>query len=264
MSKTADWVTARIDWEAGMPVSKIASKQGVSRSRVYQVKSRDAWVPRLRSAVRDVIKTIRTGRPEATKIEATSSPNVDAAEGSGIKAIGKGRSIGQPMGEKGMDRDLLSKFGALSGLSTPEVKAVLAQASTEIELMKVHRTVIARASVVAENILTRLHALVVEGVAADVITFKTKTGQAYHRVAFLGDRESVSDALLKCANALSKLVPLERQAHGLMDKEAGTALPHITLSMPNVRVVSVDGRGKVIGKQDVPALIEGEAAAVEQ
>jgi len=245
IGKNVDWVTLRAQWEAGTPVAKLVAEHGISSSRIHQVKKRDQWTPMSRKAKGELV--------------AASSPNGDAQAETGIKHIGKGRSIGQPMGEIGADTEALSKFGALAGLSAPEEAAVIRQAGTEIELMRQHRAIISRASVVAEHILTRLHALVVEGHAADVITFTTKAGGAHHRVAFLGDRESVSDALLKCANAISKLVPLERQAHGLQDADKSAELPRVVFNMPGVRVISVDGKGKVVRAEDRPALIDGQA-----
>lgn len=243
-----DWVAMRAEYEAGTPVAKTALKHGVSRTAIYLHKAAESWTPSA-VAIKDKLVENKTG------ITAASVPNGDASNGSGIKTIGKGRSIGQPIGDEGKDLELLPKFRALAGLSAPEQTAVNDQAATEIELMRQHRQVIGRASVVAENILTRLHALVVEGTAADVITFQTKKGEAFHRVPFLGDRESVSDALLKCANAISKLIPMERQAHGLRDKDVATQLPQVIFNMPNIRVISVDGKGKVVSTEDRPALI---------
>ena len=239
---TVDWVTLRAQWEAGTPNAKLAENHGISTSRIGQVKRKEQWTRVLKNRVK------------------ASVSNGDAKENNGIKTIGKGRSIGQPMGEIGADTEALSQSHTVTDLSAPEQRAVLLQATTEIELMKTHRRLISRASVIAENILVRIHSLVVDGVASDVITFKTKTGEAYHRVPFLGDRESVSDALLKCANAISKLVPLERQAHGLTDASKDDKLPTIHFNMPNVKVISVDGRGKVVKAEEMPAQIEGQAA----
>lgn len=255
INRTANWVTVKAQWQAGTPTRKLAERHKVSVSTINRRVRLEQWTPTTARAKKAMVA-------EGISAEATSVPNVDASNGSGIRTIGKGRSIGQPMGDTHKDTELLSKFGAVSGLSAPETKAVIDQAITEIELMRRHRGVVARASIVAENILTRLHALIVEGTAADVITFQTKTGEAYHRVPFLGDRESVSDALLKCANAISKLIPLERQAHGLTDSSVDDKLPQVVFNMPGVRVISVDGKGKITAYEDQPALIEGKAGKV--
>lgn len=237
-SKNVDWITLRAEWEAGTPVGKLSMAHGISRSRIHQVKNKQGWIPKT--------------TPLKDSVVAASVDNVDPKDKKPVKTIPKGRSIGQPIGEEGRDREMLSQFQALVDGSPPDAKAVLHQAATEIELMKQHRTTISRASVIADHILTRLYALLVDGQASDVITFKTKTGEAYHRVAFLGDRESVSDALLKCANVISKLVPLERQAHGLKDNTA-EKLPTIIFKTPLVKIISVDGKGQIIRKG---ALIE--------
>ena len=242
-AKSVDWITLRAEWEAGKPAGKLSLAHGISRSRIHQVKREQQWVPRT-TLLKD-------------KVVAASVDNVDANGSKRSKTIPAGRSIGQPIGEEGRDRNLLSEFQALLDGSAPDAQAVLDQAATEIELMKQHRRTISRASVIADHILTRLYALLVDGVASDVITFKTKAGEAYHRVAFLGDRESVSDALLKCANVISKLVPLERQAHGLKGDEVDK-LPTIIFKTPMVKIISVDGKGQIIRKGS--ALIEHEAA----
>jgi len=232
-SKNVDWITLRAEWEAGTPPGKLSLLHGISTGRIHQVKKEQRWTPKT--------------TPLKTAAVKASTHNVDPKHRKPGKDIPKGRSIGQPIGEQGRDRELLSQFEALIDGSAPDAKAVLDQAATEIELMKQHRVTISRASVIADHILTRLYALLVDGVASDVITFKTKAGEAYHRVAFLGDRESVSDALLKCANVISKLVPLERQAHGLKG-EVTDKLPTIIFNTPKVKIISVDGRGQIIRK----------------
>ena len=244
-----DWTTIRAEVEAGTPVSKVARSHGCTIQAIYRRRKNENWTP----------------APKVTKdgLVAKALKNTSEQDQITGKPIPKGRSIGQPLGEVGADGDAISKFSAITGLSVPETEAVIGQAATEIELTKQHSRLLSRASVVAENILTRLHALVVDGVASDVITFKTKQGEAYHRVPFLGDRESVSDALIKCANAMSKLIPLERQAHGLVDHSKTDELPRVTFNMPNVKVVSVDGHGKVVRTEDRPAPIEGTATRHE-
>ena len=251
MSRNIDWVTIKAQWQVGTPTRKIAAEHGVTISTINKRVRREGWAPTTARLKRAMVNGI--------VVEAVTSPDGAAGNGSGVKLIGKGRSISQPIGDIHKDTKLLSGFASVAGISAPEGKAVLDQAATEIALMRQHRSVISRASVVAENILARLHALVVEGSAADVITFKTKTGEAYLRVPFLGDRESVSDALLKCANAISKLIPLERQAHGLVDENKDVKLPTVIFNMPGVRVISVDGKGKILRHEDTPALIEGKA-----
>lgn len=233
LSKTVNWITVRAEWEAGTPVAKLSVIHGISKQRIYQVKSKQQWTP--------CTKQIKTS------IVAASTTSVDAKQNNGIKTIGAGRSIGQPIGDEGRDTELLSDFQALVSDSAPDARAVLDQAATEIELMRQHRTTISRAGAICDNILLRLHALVVDGQSADVITFKTKKGEAYHRVPFLGDRESVSDAILKLTNAISKLVPLERQAHGLKD-DVTDKLPTIMFVTPTIKVISVDGKGQIIRK----------------
>ena len=246
--KNVNWVSIRAKWEAGTPVRKLADAHRISVSRIHQVKRKQAWTPK--------------SRADKGEIVAASTHNVDAKQNDGVKAIGKGRSIGQPLGDEGRDQELLSDLGALlTGRPPEEGKAILDQAATEIELMRQHRGTISRASLVAENILNRLYALVIDGQAADVITFETKRGEAYHRVPFLGDRESVSDALLKCVNAISKLVPLERQAHGLTDEQTDK-LPTINFNMPGLQVINVDGKGQIIKKVAIPAPIDGKAEHV--
>lgn len=245
-----DWVKIRAEWEAGGNTASIAKEHGCSSAAISQHKMKDGWTPKHRIQV----KRLKTGML-ADELEGVTDENKGEN-----KDIPRGRSIGQPLGEIGADKKALSQISALTNLSTPEVEAITKQAIKEIEITKIHRRVISRASVIAEAILVRIHALVIDGVASDVITFKTKDGQAYHRVPFLGDRESVSDALLKCANAISKLVPLERQAHGLTDNDQSDKLPIIHFNMPNVKVVSVDGHGKVVP----PAMIDGKAQDVTQ
>jgi hypothetical protein len=244
-----DWEKIRAQVESGTPIPKVAALHGCAVTGIYRRRKREGWTP----------------VPSVTKDKIVAQVNKQATDTDKItgKPIPKGRSIGQPMGELGADDELRSQFGAVTGLSAPEAGAVLNQAATEIQVMREHRRVISRASVVAENILTRLHALVVDGVASDVITFKTKNGEAYHRVPFLGDRESVSDALIKCANTISKLIPLERQAHGLVDQNKSDELPRVTFNMPDVKVISVDGHGKVVKAEDRPAPIEGTATAMQ-
>ena len=248
MSRNLDWITIQAEWAAGTPTRKIAAKHGTTVSGINKRKRKEGWTPTTARLKRAIV--------QGKRLESVSIPNGDSIREDGIKAIGKGRSIGQPMGEIGKDTELLPKFSAVSQLSAPDQRAVTEQAATEIELMRQHRQVVGRASVVAENILVRLHALVVEGQAADVITFETKKGEAHLRVPFLGDRESVSDALLKCANAISKLIPLERQAHGLVDENKDKTLPQVVFNMPGVRVISVDGKGRIQSYEDQPAAIE--------
>jgi hypothetical protein len=250
-----NWEEIRQQWEAGAPVRKIAALHGCASSGIYLKINNEGWNPGSRVKADRLRKAVQLGIA-GIDVEAVESPNVGVREGEGIKSIGKGRSVGQPMGEIHADQEVLSKFGATTGLRAPEADAVFLQAATEIELMARHRKTISRAAMAAENILTRLHALVVEGHASDVITFQTKKGEAYHRVAFLGDRESVSDALLKCTNTIAKLIPLERQAHGLQDKNEDDHITRVTLNMPNVKVVSVDGKGKIVSSYERPAPID--------
>lgn len=245
-----DWEKIRAEWEAGATPTTLAKLHGCSRTSIQNHKKKEQWTPKNRSITQGIVAAVNEGSNETTE--------------GGNKPIPTGRSVGQPLGDEHADTVALSKFSAVTSLPAPEAAAVMKQAATEIELMKQHRRIIGRASVVAENILTRLHALVVDGISSDVITFQTKAGEAYHRVPFLGDRESVSDALIKCANTISKLLPLERQAHGLRDDQKSDTLPRITFNMPGVKVISVDGHGKVVKAVDQPALIDGDAADVTQ
>jgi hypothetical protein len=232
---SAFWETLKAQYEAGTPMAALSRQHSVSVQGIQLHKKAEGWTPQNKALKSCIVK--------AALLDVNTKDNhKGVARGEDVSFH---RSAGQPIGKEGTDREFLSKFGALVNSSAPEAKAVLDQAGQEIALMKQHQTIVARASIVAENILTRLHALVVEGTAADVITFETKTGKAYHRVPFLGDRESVSDALLKCANAISKLIPLQRQAHGLTE-DKGAILPSVTLIMPNIKVISVDGTGKII------------------
>ena len=139
----------------------------------------------------------------------------------------------------------MAQIRALLLTGSPEDTAIVEKVLRDVEVVARHKARLHNLGQITDEIVARLYALLCEGSAADVITFRTKKGgPAYHRIPFLGDRESVSDALLKIANAMSRILPLERQAHGLESSE--DRKQPVILNVGGITVQSEDGRARLI------------------
>ena len=91
-------------------------------------------------------------------------------------------------------------------------------------LMAEHEELLGDGRSIGRNVMRRLKEVLLHGESADVVMVKTRQGVEV-RLPFLGRNESVSDALVKVSSALQKLIPLERQAHGVKDERTEQAPP---------------------------------------
>lgn len=244
-----DWDGIRARFEAGVSIAQLCRDTGLSRSQIGYRRRKEKW-----EVTQQHEKNLRVWEnlpkvKEQLEEDAESAIPEDGEIGvdyrlswGGVRAPGTGRA---PKPGSGQELDPLTR-----------------EVAKEIALLMDHQRQVGRARSLVTDIITRLEDVLIKGeVNTSIRVRQTASGKEY-LLPFLGHRESVSDALVKVANALQRLVPLERQAHGLLPKEqdAGNA-PAVTVNIGNFgpgRTQATVEAGKKPGR-----VIESEASTIK-
>lgn len=107
----------------------------------------------------------------------------------------------------------------------------------QLSTIRSHRTTLNKIRAITDSLLEKLEAAVVRG-EGEIKIIQRKEGRETieeYQLAFLGERESVSDVLQKVALSLSKLIPLERQSVGMTDAP-GDNKPPLIINIGGVRI----------------------------
>ena len=184
----ADWELIEIEYRGGrMPIKTIGKTYGVSSTRIRQkaakgTKNKDGvWIPWTRDL----------------------SESAEQATNAAI-AVFEARASNQTVGGDPGRWDSIPNL-ALS----PREEAILQLAARRgVEVARDHRRDLSRLRTISEALAGRLLALLDAQAAGD-------HGPGNIIPAFLGDRESYADVLVKLAKTSALLIPLEREAFGL-------------------------------------------------
>ena len=196
MTKTADidWIKAERFWRAGVLTNEaIAAKCGCSRQAIDKKSKEKGWTRNLQSSIRKVAS--RKLKDATLPKSAVSKPS-EPAKQSGAPPI-----VSAPVAPA----DVHAR--------EREDEALVEAAARElVEVTQVHRVEAARLIGIVRELGGKLADLV--GGHAVAFEANTKDGSKV-RVPFLGDHESVSDALGKVTRALKHLVDIERKAFAM-------------------------------------------------
>lgn len=202
-----DWKEIRARFEMGVSLAQIARDTGVPRSQIGERKRKEKW------------QVTRQGEKNKRVWE-----ELGKRHGVHVEAGGPLCTYLEERGEEGKHLSTGPFSGPAAPVSGPDFEpqqltAMDREVAKEIALLIDHQRQVGKARRIATGLLEKIEAVLFKGEAADFVRVKTPQGVEF-RLPFLGQRESLSDALNKAAGALQKLIPLERQAHGLLPKES--------------------------------------------
>ena len=191
-----DWAKAERFYSAGIiSVQAIADKLGCTRQGVYKKAKEKGWTRNLSPRVQSVVTRKLDNEPDCQ--------------------LPTSATVNEP-GEPGKHTDAPHTVSApvdIEGVHAREDEALVEAAAREIvSVTRAHRVEAARLIGIARDLGGKLMDLI-EGRAPGFVV-NTKDGTKV-RVAFLGEHESVSDALGKVTRALKHLVDIERKAFAM-------------------------------------------------
>ncbi len=204
MTKTADidWVKAERFWRAGVLTNEaIAAKCGCSRQAIDKKSKEKGWTRNLQSSIRKVAsgKLLHATLKETAQTQARPPEKQSAAP----------PTVSAPVDAP----DVHAR--------EREDEALVEAAAREIvAVTQAHRVEAARLIGIARDLGGKLVDLI-DGRAAGFEVPVTVDGKRVIKVRFpfLGEHESVSDALGKVTRALKHLVDIERKAFGMDERE---------------------------------------------
>ena len=198
MTKTADidWLKAERFYRAGViSVEAIAQKCGCTRQAVYLKAKENGWKRDLAPKIRKLVKRKLDKKPDC-KVCTEATPTE--------RRLPEKDSVAPPTVSAPVD---------IADVHAREDEALVEAAAREIvTVTRAHRIEAARLIDIARDLGGKLADLVHGRAVA--FEAKTKDGSRV-RVAFLGEHESVSDALGKVTRALKHLVDIERKAFAM-------------------------------------------------
>ena len=198
MTKTnnINWEKAERFYRAGViSVEAIAEKVGCTRQAIYLKAKQQGWTRDLAPKISTLVKTKLDKKPDCKvdKQPAPTKPRLPEKD-----------SVAPPTVSAPVD---------IADVHAREDEALVEAAAREIvTVTRAHRIEAARLIDIARDLGGKLADLVHGRAVA--FEAKTKDGSRV-RVAFLGEHESVSDALGKVTRALKHLVDIERKAFAM-------------------------------------------------
>lgn len=261
--KTPDWAEIRARFEAGVNVAQLARDTGIKASVIGYRRRKEKWQvtqqheKNLRvwenlPKVAEQLQNQEAGE-ELTDSEKWYGRALDTAEK-------EGSDLRRPE-TPALSQNPLCEVAKIAQ-NAPDLDPLTREVAKEIALLMDHQRQVSRARMIATDIISRLEEVLIKGETRSTIRIRQVRDGKEFLLPFLGHRESVSDALVKIASALQRLVPLERQAHGLLPKEqdAGAA-PAVTV---NIGAFAVGKRTEAQRDAQKPGrVIESEASAIK-
>ena len=244
-----DWQEIRQRFEAGVNLAQLARDTGLTRSQLGYRRRKEQW-----QVTQQLEKNIRVWESVGEISERLESKAECAGEADG-DLEGRGFPDQRIMGHSPAPR-------APAPAPGQELDPLSREVAKEIALLMDHQRQVGRARRIATDIITRLEDVLIRGETnATVRVRQTANGKEF-LLPFLGHRESVSDALVKVANALQRLVPLERQAHGLLPKDQSQeSLPAVTVNIGTFAIGKREDGARAGAKPG--RVIESEASAIK-
>jgi hypothetical protein len=131
------------------------------------------------------------------------------------------------------DAGLLANAAAMTAPPVADVsdlerqKQLDAALARTVAIVRDHRSSLAKMRAIGDALADKIHEAVVNGHATIKIYTEGsgRNAQEVETLDFLGPRESVSDAFQKTAQALSRVIPMERTAYGLNDDSQNNKPP---------------------------------------
>ena len=193
-----DWAKAERFYRAGViRVEAIAEKLGCSKQAIYRKAKEKGWTRNLKSEIDKVTSARFVNKPECqlTGGEPVNKP-------------------GEADEQSGAPPNVSAPVDAPDVHARERMDAALVEAAAReiVAVTQAHRVEAARLMGIARDFGAKLADLVHGRAVA--FEAKTKDGTKV-RVAFLGEHESVSDALGKVTRALKHLVDIERKAFAM-------------------------------------------------
>jgi hypothetical protein len=205
------WVRARAEYEFGQ-----LSVAAIARLTVL-------WDPELKGVSTTAI-TKRANRGEWLKPTAGYSVELIRKR---MKEIGI--TDHQVIGDAGYIENAAAMTAPLVE-DVPEIerqKQLDAAMARTLAVVQNHRSSLAKMRVIADALADKIHEAVING-HANLKVYTEGSGNNAQEVTtldFLGPRESISDAFQKTAQALSRIVPMERTAYGMNDDSQNNKPP---------------------------------------
>ena len=200
MTKTADidWLKAERFYRAGViSVQAIAEKVGCTRQAVYLKAQQSGWVRDLAPKIRKLVKRKLDKKPDC-KVDKEPAPTEPR----------------QPKKESEAPHNTSAPVDSGDVHARERLDEALVEAAAReiVAVTQVHRVEAARLMGIARDLGGKLVDLI-EGRATG-FEVNVKDGSKV-RLSFLGEHESVSDALGKVTRALKHLVDIERKAFAM-------------------------------------------------
>ena len=259
----ATWDEIRARFEAGVNIAQLARDSGIKASAIGYRRRKEKW-----EVTQQHEKNLRVWE-NLPRVSQELQSATDEAELTEVeKWYGKCLDTGSPDPEgtrldptPAGDEAPLCEV-AKSAPKQPELDPLTREVAKEIALLVDHQKQVGRARMIATDIISRLEEVLIKGETRSTIRIRQARDGKEFLLPFLGHRESVSDALVKVASALQRLVPLERQAHGLLPKEqdAGNA-PAVTVNIGSFQVGKRPADG--MDAKKAGRVIESEASPIK-
>ena len=214
MTKTADidWVKAERFYRAGVLTDeRIAEKCGCSRQAITKKAKQQGWTRNLQSSIRKVAKRKLLESSQSSGALKASEPDKQSSTPPNVSTPVAAPDV------HAREEEALAEAAAYFPTRERLDEALVEAAAREIVMVtQAHRVEAARLMGIARDLGGKLVELI-EGRATG-FEVDVKDGSKKVRLSFLGEHESVSDALGKVTRALKHLVDIERKAFG-MDEE---------------------------------------------
>lgn len=228
------WQQIRALFECGFSVAYLATRFEVPRRTIEHHKTTGAW----RRQEREVLELLMQG------VNAPSPEHF--AE---LIAAGELAELFPGTQEPGREIAIADDTVPAETVPTEALPKEMRQAAVAervklgLALIHEHKTMLSRIRGVHGAMLTRLETLMRDGTADVVVTPSVvEGGRETVRIAWLGQRESLHDVLVKLSLTANKLVDLERKVFGLRDSDGVTGkrplIVNITLPARGVTVDS--------------------------
>lgn len=224
------WNAIYREYRAGqLSLCEISQRFGPASSTIVDRAKRRGWGERdLSHKVRESVRA---------KLQADALLPIEEDDGNLVKPIKAGAAVkkgdaitaGDAVGDVGEEPSTKTSKPKYSDRKTGaegarEDSAIIeAAAERGAEVVRRHRRHLRELYEVATELLAKLKGVVQgkeQGFEVPVIQFGKATGEKRITFPFLGQNESISDALAKMSQATARFIPLERQAFNLDDRDS--------------------------------------------
>ena len=218
------WNAIYREYRAGqLSLCEISQRFGPASSTIVDRAKRRGW------GERDLSHKVRESVRAKLTADALLEEDVDGKlvkpikPGAAVKrgdAITAGDAVGDVGEEPSTETSKPKYFDRKTGAAGAREDTAIIEAAGErgAEVVRRHRRHLRELHEVATGLLAKLKAVLAgteQGFEVPVIQFGKTTGETRITFPFLGEKESLTDALAKMSQATARYIPLERQAFNL-------------------------------------------------